>query len=757
MLIQFRQGLVQTQTPTFVKITFPYADLLSAEANTVIAFADGDKDYIHTEQESVAQAWGPLTLNRDQWLYWDINTRTGIRTFGVTLVEPVVSAQAPTTPVADQHWFNSATSTMNVWTGAGWSRRIRVFACKLVSGKIPVSVSISSPTFTGTQVGVQGTPVYAGHILFDGVVGGAIRDSRGLFVTTEDELSTNAMSLSSVKLASVAVTGEAQQSMAPYTVVVFSEFGKIVHADQYTADQTRQFGIIESAAVIGQTVPVSNHGLITSRSWDWTAAGVNAKLYCDASGTLVTSPVIPNQTPVATVLDTHTIVLGSPITTSVGSTSSSSSLATQLAYGIVRLSVPAADDADPIAVGDGDGRLTNARPALPHTHTINQITDASTIVAGYLPLAGGTMSGDIQLRGNPTANLHPATKEYVDATVVSPTGPIGSIQFNNTTFGGSENFTVAVGAAAVLSLGSQTTPNAEVVSVGNIRVAGNSVRLSTSNVDQLAIGTNGAWTISNSTGTAGQVLTSSGGSSAPTWADPVGSATGGISTIQLSLPSQFRPVSPSTSGDITVTWADQPAGLVFASAQNGTAPVFRTLQSSDLPTVSVGVGTYGSTSAIPVITTDTYGRISSISTAAITIPTAVSALTNDSGYQTSSNVSSAVSLANTIQITQPSHGFVAGNVLYHDGAVFALADASTAITSEVVGIVTQVIGDTFRLATHGVVSGISVTAGMVYFLSTTPGALTTTEPTTAGHVSKPLLIAINSTSGVFVNQRGITI
>jgi hypothetical protein len=31
-----------------------------------------------------------------------------------------------------------------------------------------------------------------------------------------------------------------------------------------------------------------------------------------------------------------------------------------------------------------------------------------------LPLAGGTMTGAITLSGAPTANLHAATKQYVD-------------------------------------------------------------------------------------------------------------------------------------------------------------------------------------------------------------------------------------------------------------------------------------------------------------------------------------------------------
>lgn len=39
----------------------------------------------------------------------------------------------------------------------------------------------------------------------------------------------------------------------------------------------------------------------------------------------------------------------------------------------------------------------------------------TTALAGKLSLAGGTMTGDIVLDGDPTIALHPATKQYVDA------------------------------------------------------------------------------------------------------------------------------------------------------------------------------------------------------------------------------------------------------------------------------------------------------------------------------------------------------
>jgi Repeat of unknown function (DUF5907) len=111
-----------------------------------------------------------------------------------------------------------------------------------------------------------------------------------------------------------------------------------------------------------------------------------------------------------------------------------------------------------------------------------------------------------------------------------------------------------------------------------------------------------------------------------------------------------------------------------------------------------------------------------------------------------------------VQIMQVAHGFSIGEVLYYDGLVYARANADDVLTSDVVGIVSEVIdADNFSLATGGMISGIAgLSPGSVYFLSdTVAGALTLTEPTTVDHVSKPLLMAVSESSGVFVNYRGI--
>ncbi len=48
------------------------------------------------------------------------------------------------------------------------------------------------------------------------------------------------------------------------------------------------------------------------------------------------------------------------------------------------------------------------------TLVMADITDYSTVLAAYLPMSGGTLSGALTLASDPTNALHAATKQYVD-------------------------------------------------------------------------------------------------------------------------------------------------------------------------------------------------------------------------------------------------------------------------------------------------------------------------------------------------------
>jgi hypothetical protein len=112
------------------------------------------------------------------------------------------------------------------------------------------------------------------------------------------------------------------------------------------------------------------------------------------------------------------------------------------------------------------------------------------------------------------------------------------------------------------------------------------------------------------------------------------------------------------------------------------------------------------------------------------------------------------------RVTQNSHGFSVGDVVYYNGSSWAEARADVDSTSEVLGVVSVVPdANTFVVTQLGYISGLSgLSAGTTYYLSAaTAGALTATEPSAAGQVSKPVLVAVSTTEGYVIHSRGAVI
>ena len=183
MRITFRQGIVRHQTdisgsPAFLQKVGQYVNLIVSPDPTIVTFAHGQKNYLYTESKTQLQseAWGPFDAGTNYWLYWDINLVNGVRTFGSTVYEPLVSANQPSLScvdsfgvpcvIAGRMWYNTVRNIMYEYNGASWVEVVRVFACKLELGTTIRSMSIRAPEFIGTQVGLT-TPAYAGAIAFD--------------------------------------------------------------------------------------------------------------------------------------------------------------------------------------------------------------------------------------------------------------------------------------------------------------------------------------------------------------------------------------------------------------------------------------------------------------------------------------------------------------------------------------------------------------------------------------------------------------
>lgn len=115
-------------------------------------------------------------------------------------------------------------------------------------------------------------------------------------------------------------------------------------------------------------------------------------------------------------------------------------------------------------------------------------------------------------------------------------------------------------------------------------------------------------------------------------------------------------------------------------------------------------------------------------------------------------------IANERAITQAAHGLSLGNWVKFD-SVYAKAQADAAVNAEVLGVVTAVADtDNFTLASDGYVSGLSgLTVGLYYLDPTTAGAMTPTEPATAGQVSRPVFFAVSAMAGYILNYRGYVV
>jgi hypothetical protein len=111
------------------------------------------------------------------------------------------------------------------------------------------------------------------------------------------------------------------------------------------------------------------------------------------------------------------------------------------------------------------------------------------------------------------------------------------------------------------------------------------------------------------------------------------------------------------------------------------------------------------------------------------------------------------------ELDQTSHGFVIGDTVRFNGTIYVKAQANNGTNANnVLGLISNVKNaDTFTIRSIGWLGGLSgLIPGSTYFLSSTiAGALTSTEPTSSGTISKPMLIAVSATSGFIFNFRNV--
>ena len=372
MRIDFRQGIITYPiagtTQAFLSASGEYVSLQSANGRTDVAFAHGSENYLLSETSDAPNVWGPLPSNTDCWLYWDIDLRTGVRTFGFTTLQPITSGQQPS-PVTNQHWFDTTTNTMKVVVGGQFRIVARVFAAKVANGTFAsVATGVGSRVFAGTQVGITTPDVRIGQILFDDN-GSPIRRVDGRLFTTEHEVFIDGSAVNTVKLDAAIIPATAVGVLPKFHVVKFTDFGKINLAG-YADIQESSIAMLTEDLTADQTGVVVVQGYITNPGWNWATVG--APLWIDGTGRLVD-------------VDPH--------------------LSNPQAYPTAKPPIARVFARDSVIFDQGLGGIGPR--------------GLTGYAANAVSRAGDTMTGALILNANPIVALGAATKQYVDTSAAT--------------------------------------------------------------------------------------------------------------------------------------------------------------------------------------------------------------------------------------------------------------------------------------------------------------------------------------------------
>lgn len=351
-------------------------------------------------------------------------------------------------------WYNTASNIHYQYNSVSgsWLEVLRVFSCKVVNGSTILPYSISG-TFTGTQIGNTSKAV-AGRIIFtEG--SNPIKRNDGTFFTTEDKFFAHAVTsnigakVDAIRLETNLSTVQIpdQTNVGAFKVVAMSGEG-IARVAQYNDTGSTIVGVITNDITTEHPVAsVVFQGIVTNPDWDFSAIPVGSPLWISGSGTgtlVSTDPHVSDigsnptgQVPVARILSSDTILfeqgLGGKGDRGPSGIVSGSGfpIAAVGSLGVVSLTTPSSVPELALVPSDQDPRLSNARTPLPHSHTGASITftpsgsiSANTVDAALreldtekVSISGSTMTGFLTLNNDPSANLHAATKQYVDSLV----------------------------------------------------------------------------------------------------------------------------------------------------------------------------------------------------------------------------------------------------------------------------------------------------------------------------------------------------
>lgn len=455
MRINFRQGLVSSKVsdlgqPDFLTTNPQGVMLNGAETPLTFTICDGPKNYTIAINASFV-AW-PVSLFTDvteAWLYVDVNRATANVTYGIVTSQPHYGPTAPASPVEGAMWFNTIRLENSVYNSSvgRWFPALRVLAGHFTTTSI-------NEVATGTQVGLVGSSVTSGQIVWDGL-GRALLDSSGRFFTTEDIILIAGVESHAAKLESNVITGSAAEPIPEFHVVRFNVDGDVELADyDNVGDSVLGLSVVSGTA--GNPINMVLSGLVYNPAWSWS--GPNVTLWVNQTGQL--SHIDPyelggrakRRVPVARTIDTHTIIfdqgMGGVGEQGEAGTITGLPVASGAVIGITQLSVDPEDPLLPVAVGTNDPRLTDPRVPLEHTHPATSITvspfgtfngtnaqqSLEHLQTVKLNLSGGTVTGNVISTVTATQDNHLVTlgkaKSEITALAVTERRYVLSSQYS---------------------------------------------------------------------------------------------------------------------------------------------------------------------------------------------------------------------------------------------------------------------------------------------------------------------------------------
>ncbi len=456
MKLPFRQGIVDAQKnglgqPQFILLssTPGYLQLSATVTATTINVAHGSSDYLFTFNQNVDPAWGPMVPGVNNYLYWNVDIQTAAVSYGITTLEPIASATAPTTPQVDQHWFDLSTTTMKVWNGAKWQMKIRLFAGMIPNGNLSSNQTtwcypLYQPWVAAPELTVESNPGYVMTSMFGQPL--YVNGTTLEFLTAKTQVRINSTVGTSGVLSqptNAIFPVKAGENIPSMSLVYFSGENQVGLASGNPAVNPPKIpvGIVQNELAAGEVGILHQNGEISSDSWNWSAH-IGRALYCGDFGTIVTSRpsgllayrigFVKNRNTIVFQVDAETLPQLYELSSSDIVINSQHPLDTTftvngLGERVWTISIPEATPTEDgymtqtqaSLVESHETRLDQAeldianRSLLGHTHAISQVVDLQTTLDAKSPI------GHLHPEYAPVLHTHPEYAPLVHVHAIS--------------------------------------------------------------------------------------------------------------------------------------------------------------------------------------------------------------------------------------------------------------------------------------------------------------------------------------------------